>query len=155
MRLFMLSLAFVGCGTGSSPSDPFIGSWSCSGTDTITWTMPAGMSPTNGTPSSTVVITDDGNGNITAVRTPTGTNAGAPACTTKHLLGSGGTASLSPVDQTCMTKDGATETYHTISWTASGSSYAVTSSFHLAGGKNAAGMALVGDGTSQSTCTKM
>jgi hypothetical protein len=72
------SVGADGGGDSSSP-DPFVGSWTCKGTTTTTFTQPAGMQPRMASYTSAVTIVDDGDGTVTV----TSNDGHDPICTLK------------------------------------------------------------------------
>jgi hypothetical protein len=148
--LLVLVVAAGGACGGIQP-DPFVGSWKCSGSEATSYSQPAGMMPTTETVGSTVVITDDGIGNLTRVRTP---DNGNPVCTLHAKLALNRMTFNDTVGETCMTKVGNVVTYSSGSAMISDAGYTAMSRWTLTG-KNTAGATLVGDGTATSTCTKM
>jgi hypothetical protein len=75
-------------GPAGGPSDPFVGTWVCTGTDDLTVTMPAGIPPVTESTASTIVIVDDGSGTISATRS---TEGGAGCVTRSTVAGSNAT----------------------------------------------------------------
>jgi hypothetical protein len=120
-----------------------------------TWSQPAGMAPTSSTSTSTVDITDDGAGNITAVRTYTSADeAGVPPCTLQHRLGADNMSATLKAGQSCPGKNDFVTSFTSNSWAISASGYVSASAFRSTG-TNAMGMSQVGSGTSMATCTRM
>jgi hypothetical protein len=159
----LAALALVACGHGSSgssgdgapPPDPFVGTWDCTGTQTLNFDFESGtMSSDTSYTAATVIITDDGDGSMTATLTA---DAG-PACTRKFTV-SGGTATLES-GQSC-TFEGLTFTYTSGTATLSGTSYIVTTELTLSGtitvlteGGSPDMLDVTGTGETQSTCNE-
>jgi hypothetical protein len=84
----------AGCPSASSgadagPSNPFVGTWQCLATSSLTVTTPPGVEPTRSTTSVTISIVDNGDGTITATRS----RDGGASCMTKSTV-SGPNATL-------------------------------------------------------------
>lgn len=156
------ALALAACGHGGSSSgggdaapDPFVGTWDCTGTQTLDFQFEAGtMSSDTSYTAATVTITDDGDGTVTSTLA---TDAGE-ACTRKFTV-SGDTATLES-GQSC-TFQGLTFTYTSGTATLSGTSYVVTTSLTLDGtvtvlteGGSPDMLDVTGTGQTQSTCNK-
>jgi hypothetical protein len=160
----LVALALAACSTSSGggatndsgASDPFVGTWDCTGTQTLNFVFEAGtMSSETSYTSATVTITDDGDGTQTSTFT---TDAGA-TCVRKSTW-SGNTATLES-GQPC-TFGGLTFTYTSGTSTLSGTSYMVTAALTLRGtvqytpdGGSTEMIGVTGTGQTQSTCTKM
>jgi len=137
---------------GGATSDPFVGTWTCSGSSTTNFSQPPNTPPSTASNASTVVITDDGMGNLTSVRTPD--DAGVP-CTLHSKLNSDGKSTTLQMGQTCTTVGGGTITYTSGgSQLTNPSTYTATSTWSFSG-MTMNGMPLIGTGSGMSTCTKM
>lgn len=147
--MFLLAAMVPGC--GGSAADPFIGTWKCTGTDATSFSQPPNTMPTSEVNGASVVITDDGSGHLTRVRTP---DNGAPVCTLHSTLNADRMSFTNVAGETCATKNGGTVTYKTGSAMISATGYTAASTWTFSG-KTAGGAALVGDGTGTSTCSKM
>jgi hypothetical protein len=145
------SSSSAGAGGGGS-NDPFVGTWKCMGSSTTNFSQPPNTPPSTVSNASTVVITDDGMGNLTSDRTPD--DAGVP-CTLHSKLNSDGKSTTLATGQSCTTTGGGTITY-----TSGGTqltnpgSYTSTSTWTFSG-MTTKGMPLVGTGSGMATCTKM
>ncbi len=146
---FGLALA-GGCG-GAAAGDPFVGSWSCTGSAMTTFTAPAGIQPASNTTSQNVVITDDGSGALTLTRTPTD---GQPDCTVHATLSADRMSFSWNPGQTCSDKNGDTLTFTAVSGVIAAIGYDTTSAWTLSG-KTATGAPLMGSGTGSGSCTRM
>jgi hypothetical protein len=152
--LLWLAIAVCGggCGGGSGTSgDPFVGTWKCTGTDATSFSQPPNTMPVSETNGATVVITDDGTGRITRLRTP---DNGAPQCTLHSTLGADQMSFTNDIGESCMTKNGGTITYKTGGAKLTAAGYNAMSTWTFTG-KTAAGADLVGDGTGSSMCVRM
>lgn len=137
---------------GGATSDPFVGTWNCTGSSTTTFTQPANTPPSTADNSATAVITDDGMGNITQVRTVV--DAGT-MCTLHSKLGSDGKSTTLDMGQTCMTANGGTLSYTSGGATLTAPNTFTSSSTWNFSGTTMGGAQLVGTGSGMSTCTKM
>jgi hypothetical protein len=138
--------------TGAASADPFVGTWSCTAMDTTTYTAPLDTPTTTMATASAVVISDDGAGLITALRTP---EDAAPPCTLKSHLNPDGVSSTLIPGQACTTANGGTATYSSGTATMSGSSAYTTQSNWDYAGHTAKGAVLTGVGTGSGSCTRM
>jgi hypothetical protein len=89
---------------GGAVSDPFVGTWVCTGTDDLTITMPAGIAPLTESTAATIVIVDNGTSTLSATRS----TEGGAGCVT-HSIVAGSNATLES-GQTC-TSGGLTLTF--------------------------------------------
>jgi hypothetical protein len=136
---------------GAGSSDPFVGTWSCTGTSTTTFSQPPNTPPSTVNTASTTVITDDGMGNLTTDRTPI--DAGPP-CVLHSKLSSDGKSTTIETGQSCTVANGGTITYTSGGSTLTNpSTYASTATWTFSG-MTMKGMPLVGTGSGMSTCTK-
>jgi hypothetical protein len=136
---------------GGTSSDPFVGTWSCMGSSTTTFSQPPGTPPSTVNTAATVVITDDGMGNLTSVRTP---DDAGPPCTLHSKLNSDGKSTTLQTGQMCITGGGGTITYTSGGSTLTNpSTYSSTATWDFAG-MTKMGMTLLGTGSGMSTCTK-
>lgn len=136
---------------GSTVSDGFVGTWSCMGSETTSFSQPPNTPPSTSNTAATVVITDDGMGNLTSVRTPE--EAGVP-CTLHSKLSSDGKSTTLDMGLTCTGPSGGTFTYTSGGSTlTNATSYTSTSTWTFSG-TTMKGMPLVGTGSGMSTCTK-
>ena len=136
---------------GGAVSDGFVGTWSCMGSSTTTFSEPPNTPPSTMDTAATVVITDDGMGNLTSVRTPE--EAGVP-CTLHSKLSSDGKTTTLDMGQTCSATNGGTLTYTSGGSTLTNATTYSTMSTWTFSGTTAKGMPLVGTGSGMSTCTK-
>lgn len=140
-----------GDGGAGGPSDGFVGTWSCSGSSTTMFSQPPNTPPSTVSTASTVVITDDGMGNLTSVRTPD--DAGSP-CTLHSKLSSDGKSTTVDAGQTCPTANGGTITYTSGGSTLTSPTTYTSMSTWTFSGTTMKGAPLVGTGSGTSTCTK-
>jgi hypothetical protein len=117
-----------------------------------TFTAPPNAPATTNSTASTVVITDDGMGAMTIVRTPVD---GGPPCTLHSHLGADRKSSTLDAGQTCTT-----ETGDIVSYTMGGSTLTATdaytsSSSWTISGQTKTGAPLMGTGTGSATCGQM
>jgi hypothetical protein len=146
--------ALAGLGCSSSPSDPFPGTWLCSGTSMVTYTQPPNVPPSTGSTISTVVITDDGSGTITLART-TVQDAGTTMCSYKAVLSSNQQSFTLSAGDTCVNFDGNTMTYTSGTGTLmSPTTFSIDSTWTLSG-QTASGAPLSETGTTNAACSKM
>ncbi len=161
--VFLMQGLALGCGSSSSSnsgtggsgstSDAFVGTWQCNGSETTTFSAPPNLSPQTESTAASVVITDNGGGSLTLVRTPE-TDAGTPPCTESAKLAADGKSFDLVAGQTCQTANGGTITYKTVTATlTSPTTYTSNGSWQL-DGKTKTGATLTGTGTGTSTCTK-
>jgi hypothetical protein len=143
--------ASSGADGGGTTSDPFVGTWSCMGSSTTTYSQPANTPPSTDSTANTVVITDDGAGNLTAIRTPD--EAGVP-CTLHSKLNSDGKSTTLDMGQTCTGPSGGTFTYTSGGSTLTNPSTYTSMSTWSFSGMTTKGMPLIGTGSGMSTCTK-
>ncbi|MGH7438235.1 MAG: hypothetical protein ACRENE_21330 [Polyangiaceae bacterium] len=147
----------VGCSStsGSPPStDPFVGSWECSVSATISYSMPTTNTAMNMS-TNTDVITDDGHGHLTIVRTGEG-DAGFPACTLHATLSADGKSTNAVTPESCPGAFGLTQTVTSGTATigSDGTTYTNRVTYTLEG-TNAKGAPVVGTGLAMGSCTKM
>jgi hypothetical protein len=145
-------------GGGDSGADPFVGSWLCTGTDSLTFTEPTGAKPQMNPYATNVTVVDNGDGMQTATGEPAD---GGPSCSIKETV-SGNAASLVSGGQSCMNANGTTTVYTGGTSTLTGSTtYATTRVFTFSGtttytpdGGSPEQIQVAGSGTSSGTCTK-
>lgn len=145
-------------GGGDSGADPFVGSWVCSGTDSLTFTQPAGAKPQMNAYTTDVTVVSNGDGTQTATGEPAD---GGPSCAIKDTV-SGNTANVASGGQSCTSASGITTVYTSgTSTLTSSTTYAVTRVFTFSGmttytpdGGMPTQIQVVGSGTSSGTCTK-
>jgi hypothetical protein len=144
-------------GGGDSASDPFVGSWVCTGTSSLTFTQPAGHKPETDSFTTDVTIVANGDGSETITGQAVD---GGPTCVTKATV-SGNTATLES-GQSCQNANGTTTAYTggTATLTSS-TTYTVTRTFSFSGtvtvtpdGGSPEQVQVAGSGTSTGTCTK-
>ena len=162
MALCLAPLGAVACssstnstgGDGGSSSDPFVGTWQCSGSSTTTYTAPAATTVTSMTMGQSV-ISDDGHGNLTIQRSSE-EDGGFPPCTLHGTLNSDGKSTTGKTPETCPGNAMITQTITMAGSTmnSNNTSYTSNSSFSLSG-TNANGKMVQATGTGSSTCTKM
>jgi hypothetical protein len=143
--MFMATL-LAACGGIGTGADPLVGTWACTGKNSVTYTVPATMAPKTNSYSGTVTFTDNGDGTITA----DSVNDNGATCTlTSRLRGTSYTVETDP-PQSC-TNNGVTNTYTSGGGTLSADGMTLTrsSSFTVSGAN------LAGTGTGASTCTRM
>ncbi len=154
VRFFLPALFLFACSgstDGAGVSNPFVGTWRCTGTSTTTYTTPAGMPASTQPSSSTVTIVDDGDGRITTLRLP---DNGAPECTLHARLDADGRSTTLDGNQTCTSLNGGTVAYTSgETRIASATTYTASHTWSYAG-TTAKGAPLVGTGSGASTCTK-
>jgi hypothetical protein len=138
-------------GGSGTVSDGFVGTWDCTGTSTTTFSQPANTPPSMSNTGSTTVITDDGMGNLTSVRTPD--EAGAP-CTLHSKLSSDGKSTTLEMGETCTAPNGGTLTYTSGGSTLTNPSTYASMATWTFSGTTTKGAPLVGTGSGMSTCTK-
>lgn len=141
-----------GAADGGTSSDPFVGTWNCNGSSTTTFSQPPNTPPSTANDAATAVITDDGTGNLTQVRTVE--DAGI-TCTLHSKLNSDGKSTTLDMGQTCMSANGGTLSYTSGGATLTSPTTYTSSSTWSYSGMTATGKALVGTGSGMSTCTKM
>ena len=145
------SANFVSPGAAPAQSDPFVGTWNCAGASTTTYSLPPGASPTTVDNGSVLVITDDGTGNDTVVRMP----SGQPTCTFQAELDATHASLVQMSEHTCTLTNGNIVTYQADAYTSdSGDSFSTETRFTVEG-MNAAGAVLRGSGSGMSTCNRM
>jgi hypothetical protein len=141
-----------------SGADPFVGSWVCTGTDMLTFTMPSGAKPENNPYTTDVTVVSTGSGTQTA----TGEAAdGGPSCAIQEDV-SGNGASVVSGGQSCTSSNGAVLVYTGgTSTLLSPTSYSTTRVFTFSGmvpytpdGGTTTMIEVAGSGTSSGTCTK-
>jgi hypothetical protein len=137
-----------GSSSSGSSSDPFVGTYSCSNSYTLTYTTPAGAKPTTGTSSFTNVVVDDGDGTYTS----TSTGDAGTSCTLKHSYS--GSSSTLVNGQTC-TFGGLVYTYTAGTASISGKTVTTSNQWSFTGTVDTAGQTVqvAGSGTSMGTCT--
>lgn len=145
-----------GGGDGAG-SDPWVGTWACTGTESNTFTEPAGAKPEDKDTASTVTIVDNGDGTVTATSNPPD---GGITCSLKSTV-SGDTLTLVTGGQSCANNNGTTEIYTSGSATLSGNMYTASKAYTFSGTvaeTNDAGASMqvmvAGSGTASSTCTR-
>jgi hypothetical protein len=130
----------------------------CSGTDSLTFTQPAGAKAQMNSYATVATVVYDGDGTQTA----TGEAAdGGPSCSIKETV-SGNAANLVSGGQPCTGADGVTTVYTSgTSTLTSATTYAVTRVFTFSGttmytpdGGVPTPIQVAGSGTSSGTCTK-
>jgi len=145
----------LACGSSSSSSapaaDPFVGTWSCSDTSTTAFTQPANVPLAMDSSTSVVTITDDGKGNLSALREPI--DAGPP-CTLKSTLNADDKSTTLIAGQACTTAGGATLTYTSGGATLEADGSRTTHSSWMFSGTTKTGAPLVGTGTGSGSCKK-
>jgi hypothetical protein len=144
------ALACSSSATGGG-SDPFVGTWTCTDSATTNFTQPAGTPPTTASTTATVTITDDGKGNVTAVREPD--DAGA-ACTLRSTLSADGRSTTLLPNQTCTLEGGGTLTYTSGGSTLGSDGSRSTQSAWSFSGTTKTGAPLVGTGSGSGHCVK-
>jgi len=145
-------------GGGDSGGDPFVGSWVCDGTDSLTFTEPAGAKAQMNSYSTDVTVVDNGDGTQTATGTPAD---GGASCAIKDTV-SGNTANVASGGQPCTAASGITTVYTSgTSTLTSSTTYVVTRVFTFSGmttytpdGGTPTPIQVAGSGTSSGTCTK-
>jgi hypothetical protein len=149
-----LSLAaLAGCSNSTAPTaSPFAGTWSCTKTDALTFTIPANSLPQSNTTSTTIDIFASATGALTSSTL----GDGGTTCPIT-FSSSGSTATLS-ANQTC-TSSGLSLAYSSGTATVSGSaldaslSYSFTGTLSVPGdGGTTTSEAIAGTGTSTYAC---
>jgi hypothetical protein len=144
-----------GSSSSSSATDPFVGSWDCSVSATISYSMPTTNTAMN-TSMNTDVITDDGHGNLTIVRTGEG-DAGFPTCTLHATLSADGQSTTAVTPESCPGTLGLTQTITSGTATIGsdgGTTYTNRVTYTLEG-TNAKGAPVTGTGLAMGMCAKM
>lgn len=139
-------------GASSTNADPFVGTWSCKGMSTTVITSPAGAPDVIEVTSTTVVITDDGKGNVTAALTVTD---GGATCTLASTLSSDTKTLTATIPEMCTLANGDAVSYKsgTSTISADGASYTTSTTWSVTG-TTSMGVAFTGSGTTTATCTK-
>jgi hypothetical protein len=143
---FLMAALSVGCVANDTGADPLVGTWACTGKNSVVYTMPATMAPKTNSYAGTVTFTDNGDGTLTA----DSVNDNGATCTLKSTVsGTAYTLETNP-PQSC-TNNGVTNTYTSGGGTlsADGMTLMRSSSFTVSGAN------LAGTGTGASTCTRM
>jgi hypothetical protein len=155
MALLGAGLAACSNGSGGGGSNPFVGSWACTGTQSLTFTQPAGAQPQTNNQSFTQTIVANGDGSITATTTGDAGNG----CTFKWTV-SGSTATLE-ANQTCTNTNGVVASYTSGTATVSGTTLTHSNQFTFSGtitatpdGGQPQQVQVAGTGTGENTCTK-
>ncbi len=148
----LAAAALVSCSNGgfSAGSGPFVGSWTCTGTDALTPSKPAGAQPVSNPTSSTRTVVDNGDGTITS----TSMNDAGATCVLKSTV-SGSMTTLES-GQTCVSK-GITLSFTSGMGSVSGTTLTVSASFTYSGSATTDGgtaVQVAGTGTTSSTCMK-
>jgi hypothetical protein len=138
--------------TAAGNGDPFVGSWSCTSLSTTTFTTPPDKPSAMSIVQAVVVATDDGDGDITAVRIP---DDGGPPCTLHSKLNSDDVSSTLEAGQSCTSPSGGTVTYTAGIAAMNGATSYTTSSAYRYSGTNAKAEEVIGTGSATSTCTRM
>jgi hypothetical protein len=115
-------------GGEAGPSDPFVGSWVCEGTESLTFTKPTGEAPLMSGFASDVTVTANADGSVTATSE---TVDGGFSCALKSAV-SGNTATLES-GQSCTDPDGTTDVFTSGTATLSGVTYTFTRAFTFSG----------------------
>jgi hypothetical protein len=144
------------CSSSSSSGggDAFVGTWQCTGSSTISYSMPTTKTVMN-TGTNTNVITDDGHGNLTIVRTSEA-DGGNPPCTLHSTLSSDGKSINAVAPESCAGTAGVTQTITSgMATLGSGNdTYKTTVSYTLEG-TSPTGGTVMATGLSHGTCTKV
>jgi hypothetical protein len=144
-----------GGGDGAG-SDPWVGTWACTGTASNTFTEPASAQPNMQPFANTTVIVDNGDGTITSTGTPPD---GGDTCALKYTV-SGNTETLVSGGQSCMNNNGTTEVYTSGTATLTGNTFMGTRDYTFSGTVTAetdAGpkqVMVAGSGNISATCTR-
>jgi hypothetical protein len=140
---------------GGALSDPFVGTWMCTGSSMTVETLPD-MKATTDVTMSSIVITDDGTGNDTVVRTPEGDAVAAPCTEPAKLSASGTTLTITGMPKCPSAISGVTETFTSVSYTlAAGNTSFTTMASYTLSGTTTSGMTYAATGTATNTCNKM
>jgi hypothetical protein len=115
-------------GGEAGPSDPFVGSWVCEGTESLTFTAPKGEAPLMSGFASDVTVTANADGSVTATSE---TVDGGFSCALKSAV-SGSTATLES-GQSCMDPDGTNAIYTSGTATVNGVTYTFSRAFTFSG----------------------
>jgi hypothetical protein len=112
----------------AGPSDPFVGSWVCEGTESLTFTEPKGEAPMMSGFASDVTVTANADGSLTATSEAVD---GGFSCALKSAV-SGSTATLES-GQSCMDPDGTNAVYTSGTATLNGVTFAFSRAFTFSG----------------------
>ncbi len=149
-------LGATACSSSSSSGsgDPFVGTWQCMGSGTVSYSMPT-MNTVMNTNTNTNVITDDGRGNLTIVRT-SDEDGGYPPCTLHSTLSSDGKSINAVAPESCAGTAGITQTITSgMATLGSGNdTYTSTVSYTL-DGTGPMGGTVMATALSHATCTKV
>jgi hypothetical protein len=148
-----LALVLVACSSTTTLTSPFVGTWSCTETVSLSVTQPVGYQPQPLTEALTLTITDGGGNNLTVSG---GDDAGAACKVTWTTSGTNGTTATPSSGQSCTTKGftlistGGTYTVNGNQLTGTGTS-SFTGTVTDARGQT---IRLAGTASSQRSCTK-
>jgi len=150
----------IGCSSSSTAATSIVGTWSCTGTENLSFTQPSTQAPESATVNDTMSISDDGNGTLTVLisNDPQLGDAGV-TCSRDYTM-SGNTATLKS-GQECqisvLTMPSMTlASYEDGTLTSGGSTLTAKVDFSFWGTSIAETITteLVGTGTLATTCTK-
>jgi len=140
-------------GGGDASADPFVGDWTCTGDDVLTFTQPAGAKQETDPFTTNVVIVANADGSQTATVLSADGGAG---CALQSAV-SGDTATLDP-NQTCLGANGVTASYTSgVNTITSPTTYTIDRKFGFAGTVTTdagAHVQVAGTGATTGTCTK-
>ncbi|HEY1697794.1 MAG TPA: hypothetical protein VGG39_36790 [Polyangiaceae bacterium] len=140
-------------GGGDASTDPFVGDWTCTGSDVLTFTQPAGAKQETDPFTTSVVVVANADGSQTATVLSADGGAG---CGLQSTV-SGDTATLEP-NQTCPGSNGVTASYTSgVNTLTSATTYTIDRTFTFSGSVTTdAGshVQVAGTGVTSGTCTK-
>jgi hypothetical protein len=149
-------LGAVACSSSSSSGqgDPFVGTWHCTLSVTVSYSMPT-TKPVMSTMMNTNVITDDGHGNLTLVRTGD-EDGGSPPCTLHSTLSADRKSINAVTPEKCPGAAGITQTITSgMSTIGSGNDTYTSEVAFTLDGTGAQGATVAATGLATGTCTKM
>ncbi|HEY3818175.1 MAG TPA: hypothetical protein VGL81_13440 [Polyangiaceae bacterium] len=140
-------------GGDASSADPFVGNWTCTGDDVLTFTQPAGAKQQTDPFTTNVLIVANADGSQTATVVSADGGAG---CALQSSV-SGDTATLEP-NQMCLGSNGVTASYTSgVNTITSATTYTIDRQFNFAGTVTTdagAQVQVAGTGATTGTCTK-
>jgi len=143
-------------GGGGDGGDPWVGTWACTGTESDTFTEPAGAKPETKDTANMVAIVDNGDGTVTLTGTPPD---GGITCSLKFTV-SGSALTLVSGGQSCMNNNGTTEIYTSGTATLTGSTYTSSRAYTFSGtvaettDAGTKQVMVAGSGTASGSCTR-
>ena len=147
----LVATALVACSNnGFGVSDPFVGTWSCTGTDALTPSQPPGAKPVSNSTAVTRRIVDNGDGTATSTSSD---DAGSTCALRSKVSGSNATLESG---QSCVVA-GFTLSFTSGTASVSGATLTLSASFTFSGTVTPDGgspIQVAGTGTTSSTCMK-